>query len=71
MTDTNRIGCPCWYRHNGEAKAGTLRMWSYCGDDDSGGPVAVVEDAETLSVTTVDVDFISFASIPPWPKSTR
>ena len=68
MSDTNRIGCSCWYRLDGKARAGTLRIWSHYSDEDGGWPVAVVEDMQTLSVTTVAVELVSFAAIPPWPR---
>ena len=68
-SDGNRIGAACWYCSKGKAKAGHLRMWSHCNDEQMGGPVAVVEDDQTLIPTTVDVDKVCFAAVPPWPRT--
>jgi hypothetical protein len=77
VTDSNRIGEACWYRHSIRevphfvARGGVLRMWAQCGDGTLTNPVAVVEDDETMICTTVDVDHVCFAAIPPWPKEQK
>lgn len=72
MPDNNRIGSACWYRRSDrKAHRGHLRMWAQAGDDRSTQPVAVVEDDDTLTVTTVDVDAVCFATSPPWAIAER
>lgn len=70
MPDDNRIGYACWYRHDGKARRGHLRMWGMSFDERLGQPVAVVEDDETQIPVEVDVDGVCFATAPPWPLNS-
>jgi hypothetical protein len=64
----NRIGEACWYKCNGKARGGKLRMWGLEGNAAEGiMPIAVVEDDKTRGMVTPHVIDVSFASVPPWP----
>lgn len=68
----NRIGSACWYRGcDQKTHRGHLRMWSHAGNEQLDGPVAVIEDDDSLTVTTVDVDCVCFATQPPWPIASK
>ena len=69
--DKNRIGSACWYKINGLVRPGHLRMWAQCGDETLTQPCAVVEDDVTMVPTTVYVDCVCFATVPPWPRVTH
>ena len=66
--NNNRIGDACWYRFNGKARGGKLRMWGQEGDEDGIVPVAVVEDDTTRCPVSIHVNNVCFASVPPWPR---
>ena len=77
--DNNRIGDACWYRIFSMPertwtpwRRGFLRAWSTNYIEGEGGfgnyPVAVVENAETLSCDVPYVGNISFADTPPAPE---
>lgn len=65
---TKTLPRACWYRSGNEWKGGTLHAWGQCADESGAEPVGVIEDDKTMICTTVPVDRICFASVPPIGK---